>query len=431
MKDNLQSSILVALDMGAHNFKAMAAEFTDNGLLRVLGVEESSHKSCIDHGVVDNTTDAGFMINHVLKLLGNRIRINNIHNTFVCVGGRTIKVVPVSSSRDQIRKRPITSALLEEMEWECKEKIERKYPNIQVLDLVPYYYKLDGEEQDDAPKPGQEAMLLEAHFMAFVGMREYEERIRGSFDRSTVQLEHAYARPDALLNALASDDDMKDGCAILDLGAQTSTLSVFKGTQYLDTQVIPLGGYDISETISNLGIQMKYAEHLKCTYGCALPNMVQANQKYVVRGLDGQKISISTHQLATVINEKLVEILMPLIETLNKYSSRLKILYVTGGGALLHGLIEFIQQHTTIAVEYGSHALWLEADTQDQYYMPHYSSLVGTLMLGAAYREKHPQKPYKKDKRIIDIFKAKTLEIFTPNDLVDPEEENKNLKRRQ
>jgi cell division protein FtsA len=181
----------------------------------------------------------------------------------VCVGGRTIKVVPVSSTRDQIRKRPVTPALLEEMEWECKEKIERKYPNLQVLDLVPYYYKLDGDEQDEAPKPWQETMLLEAHFMAFVGMREHEERVKGSFDRSTVQLEHAYARPDALLNALASDDDMKEGCAILDLGAQTTTLSVFKGTQYLDTQVVPLGGFDISEAITELGISMKYAEYLK------------------------------------------------------------------------------------------------------------------------------------------------------------------------
>jgi cell division protein FtsA len=419
MKDNLQSSILVAIDMGAHNFKAMAAQFTDNGLLRVLGVEESSQKNCVDHGVVENTTDAGFMINHILKLLSNRIRINGIHNTFVCVGGRTIKVVPVSSTRDQIRKRPVTPALLEEMEWECKEKIERKYPNLQVLDLVPYYYKLDGDEQDEAPKPWQETMLLEAHFMAFVGMREHEERVKGSFDRSTVQLEHAYARPDALLNALASDDDMKEGCAILDLGAQTTTLSVFKGTQYLDTQVVPLGGFDISEAITELGISMKYAEYLKCKYGCALPDMIQTNQKYVVRGVDGQKLSITTHQLATIINEKLLTILTPLFETLNKYASRLKVLYVTGGGVMLNGLIEYIQQHTTVTVEYGSHALWLEADTEDQYYIPQYSSLVGTLMLGAAYREKHPQKPYKKDKRIIDIFKEKTLEIFTPSDLVD------------
>lgn len=422
MKDNLQSSVLVAMDMGAHSFRAMAAEFTDNGLLRVLGVEESSQKCCINHGVIDNTGDAGFMINQILKFLGNRIRVNNVHSTFLCVGGQTIKVVPVCASRDQVRRRAISSALLDEMEKECKEKIENKYPEVQVLDLVPYFYKLDGVDQDEAPSVGQEAMLVESHFMAFVGRREYGERIIGSFDRSTVQLEHSYARPDALLNALATDQDMQQGCAILDLGAQTSTISIFKGTQYLDAQVVPLGGFDITEAITQLGIPMVYAEHLKCNYGFALPELVQTNQRYIVKGTNGQQVPITTSQLAGVISKTLGEILTPLIDTLNKYASRLKVLYVTGGGAMMQGIIEYIQQHTTVSVEYGSHAPWLVANTDELYYMPRYSSLVGTLMLGAAYRAKHPQKPYKKNKPLIERVTEKTLQIFTPNDLVDNQE---------
>ena len=423
MKNNLQSSVLVAMDMGAHSFRAMAAEFTDNGLLRVLGVEESSQKSCVDHGVIDNTGDAGFMINQILKLLGNRIRVNNIHSTFLCAGGRTVKVVPVCASRDQVRKRPITSTLLDDMEKECKDKIEKKYPEVQVLDLVPYFYKLDGVEQDDAPTIGQEAMLVESHFMAFVGRREYGERIKGSFDRSTVQMERSYARPDALLNALASDQDMQQGCAILDLGAQTSTISVFKGTQYLDVQVVPLGGYDITEAITNrLGIPMVYAEHLKCNYGFAMPDVVQTNQRYMVKGVNGQQVPITTCQLAGEISKKLDEIIAPLIETLNKYANRIKVLYVTGGGAMLQGIIEYVQQHTIVSVEYGSHAPWLVANTSDLYYMPRYSSLVGTLMLGAAYRAKHPPKPYKKNKPLIDKFTETTLQIFTTSELVDNHE---------
>ncbi len=74
MKNNIQSSVLVAVDMGSQTFRAMAAEIISTGAIRVLGVEESSLKCCVHQGVVDNTSDAGYMLTNIVKLLGNRIR---------------------------------------------------------------------------------------------------------------------------------------------------------------------------------------------------------------------------------------------------------------------------------------------------------------------------------------------------------------------
>ena len=416
--DNItNNSLLVAMDMGSHSFRAMAAEMTDTGALRVLGVEESSQKSCVTRGVVDNTTDAGFMLNNVLRLLGNRIRANSLHSTFVCIGGRTVKIYPVSSTRDQVRKREVSQSLLDEMEAECRNKIEDKYPGVKVLDVIPYYYTLDGVEQDYPPLPDQRAMMVESHFMAFVGRKEEAERVDSSFKRSTISVEHAYVRPDALMNALASDDDMERGCAVLDLGAQTTTLTVFKGTQYLHNQVVALGSHDITEAIASLGLQMHYAEHLKCTYGMASPDQVVSNRRYVLKGVDGEAVAITTRELAQIIREQIDQILKPLMETLNKDAGRLKVLYITGGGSMLQGIDSYIQRLTSVPVSYGSHACWLTADTPDECCMPKYASLVGTLLLGAAYREKHPQvKSYEKNKRIIETLKDTTLKLFSDQD---------------
>lgn len=416
--DNItNNSLLVAMDMGSHSFRAMAAEMTDTGALRVLGVEESSQKSCVTRGVVDNTTDAGFMLNNVLRLLGNRIRVNSLHSTFVCIGGRTVKIYPVSSTRDQVRKREVSQSLLDEMEAECRNKIEDKYPGVKVLDVIPYYYTLDGVEQDYPPLPDQRAMMVESHFMAFVGRKEEAERVDSSFKRSTISVEHAYVRPDALMNALASDDDMERGCAVLDLGAQTTTLTVFKGTQYLHNQVVALGSHDITEAIAGLGLQMHYAEHLKCTYGMASPDQVISNRRYMLKGIDGEAVAVTTRELAQIIREQIDQILKPLMETLNKDAGRLKVLYITGGGSMLQGIDSYIQRLTSVPVSYGSHACWLTADTPDECCMPKYASLVGTLLLGAAYREKHPQvKSYEKNKRIIETLKDTTLKLFSDQD---------------
>ena len=212
----LQSVPLVAIDMGSHSVRAMAAELTENNMLRILGVETSSKFPCVERGIVSNTSNSGYTISEILKFLSNRIHTESLPSAFVCVGGRTMQVVPVCSKRDQVRKREISQQMLDEMELECKKKVEAHNADVAVLDLVPYYYKLDGIEQEDQPRIDQRAAQIEAHFMAFVGKKDLEQKVIDSFNRSGKRLEHSYVRPDALLNVLTTESDAEKGCAILD-----------------------------------------------------------------------------------------------------------------------------------------------------------------------------------------------------------------------
>lgn len=410
----LQSVPLVAVDLGSHGVRAMAAEMTTGGLLRILGVETSNKFECVERGIVTNTSDAGFMINEVLKKLSNRVRVEALPSAFVCVGGRTMQVVAVHSTRDQVRRKEIAQPLLDAMEVECKQKIEARNPDVAVLDLVPYFYKLDGVEQEHQPTENQRAALVEAHFIAFVGKKELEQKIVDSFNRSAKRLEHIYVRPDALMNAITTDEDMANGCAILDMGAQTTTLTVYKGNQYLYNKVVPLGGYDITRDIEQIGISLAYAEQLKCKYGYASADMVSTNYRFRLPAptMPQGEVAVMATEIADIISARLEQMLTPLLDVLNAEASRFRVLYVTGGAAMLQGLVEYIQAKTSIPVMYGSHASWLTTDTLDEMCMPTYSSLVGTLLLGADYRNKHPEVTTSGE-GILDIIKEKTLTIFT------------------
>lgn len=411
----LQSVPLVAIDLGSDGVRAMAAEMTDEGVLRVLGVESSNKFPCVERGVVTNPTNAGYIINETLKLLANRIRVDALPSAFICVGGRTMQIVSVSSKRDQVRKREVQQELLDEMEAECRTKIETHNPDVAVLDLVPYYYTLDGKQQDYAPTPTQQAMLVQAHFMAFVGKRDLEQKVHDSFARSGKRMEHMYVRPDALLNALASDEDMENGCVILDLGAQTTTMTVYKGTQYLYNKVIPMGGYDITRDIEQIGISLAHAEQLKCQYGCACADRVEVNHRFRIPApkMPSGEVALMAKDLANIISTRLDQMVMPLLDILNKEADRFKVLYVTGGGSMLNGVIEYLQSKTKISVMYGSHASFLSADTEDEMCMPSYSSLIGTLLLGNIYRQSHPM-PVKQDNMpILEMLKQMTLDFFT------------------
>lgn len=413
MKKNIQSSILVAVDMGSQTFRAMAGEIDSTGLLRVLGVEESSQKCCVHHGVIENTGDAGYMLTSIIKLLGNRIGRELSGPVFVCVGGKTLQVVSLCSKRDWGRKRLIDAEVLVNMETECYDKVKNNYPGWVVLDLIPSHYVLDDKEQDDEPKPNQTAVLFDAYFNAFVGKEELKEKVKKTFDQtSSLCLEKMYTRPEALVNALANDD-MEEGCAVLDLGAQTSTLTIHKAGEYLHNEVLPRGGLDITKAIKQLGVSLSQAERLKCLGGVASATMVKANRQYSITSVDGDKVVISSLQLANIISACLDDMLAPLMEILNKEADRLKVLYVTGAGAMLKGVAEYIQSKTSVKVMYGSHASWLTTDTPNHYCLPQYASLVGTLLLGAEWRKSHVPVPnYHKNKPIIEIIKEKTLELF-------------------
>ena len=319
----------------------------------------------------------------------------------------------VFSKRDQVRKREVTRELLDEMEAECKQKIEARNPEVAVLDLIPTYFILDNKEQDYIPTPEQRAAIVETHYSAFVGLRSLEENVLESFARSSNHLEHIYVRPDALLCALTTDDDLPKGCAILDMGAQTTTLTIYKGNQYLCNKVVPQGGYDISRDIEAQGMSLPYAEKLKCQYGFAAPDLVPTNYRMRIPGLTGE-IIMDSCELATIIAAGLDRILEPLMQILRNYEDRVGVLYITGGASMLQGVEQYIQTKISIPVMYGSHAMFLTVDTPDEMCAPVYSSLVGTLLLGADYRINHPEQPNQLPKTgLMDRIKNTTLDMFS------------------
>ena len=411
---------LVAIDMGSHSIRSMAAERTGEGLLRILGADASSRKLCVERGVVINTSDASYSISESMKLLANRIQYPILMNSFVAIGGRSMKIVEVTSCRDQVHKREIPQELLEDMDAECKQKIEARNAQVAVLALVPYCYVLDGVAQAETPESTQHAARIEVKYVAFVGIKELEQKVLDSFIRTPKKIERTYARPDALMCALASDDDFQEGCAILDMGAQTTTLTVFSKGKYVLNRVVAQGGFDITRDIQQMGIGAKHAEVLKCKYGSALLQPGTENQCFRLPNptCEWESVVIRRGDLIATIEARLQQIMAPLWNDLRTYENQIRTIYLTGGAALLNGMVEYIQQFTSVPVALGSHAGWLTEDTPVEMRSPAYSALVGTLILGAFHREKHPDaEPMHDLRKQLEKFKktAQTslLDIFT------------------
>jgi cell division protein FtsA len=302
------------------------------------------------------------------------------------------------------------------MERDCKEKIESPNPEVAVLGLVPSFFKLDGVEQDDIPTSEQRAALVEAHYIAFYGRKAIDTQLQKSFSQAGRSIEHAFVRPECLLSAFATCDGnhiLMNGCAVLDMGAQTTSLTVYKGGQYLLNKVVPKGGYHITRMLEQQGMSFATAEVLKKKYGYASPEYVEKNVRMRIPASAeiGGDMVISSTELAEAIELKLQEILVPLMEELKKVEARISTLYITGGGSMMAGMAEYIQSRTTVRVQYGAHNLLLHRDTDEKYLSPQYTSLIGTILLGQDYRYTHKNQLVQKP-CFFDRVKESTLDMF-------------------
>jgi len=414
---------LVAIDMGSDSVRAMAARRIAPDLFEILGVEERSQKMgnvCVEQGVITQSSNAGYVIAEVLKLLANRIGVEELPTAFLSVGGQSMQIVAVHSKRDQARKKEISQELLDQMESECKQKIELRNPEVAVLGLVPSYFILDGVEQDDPPRADQRAALVEAHYIAFYGRKLMDTQLQKAFSQAGRSIEHAFVRPECLLSAFATCDGstvLLNGCAVLDMGAQTTSLTVYKAGQYLLNKVVPKGGYHITRMLEQQGMSFATAEVLKKKYGCASPDLVTKNVRLRVPASPeiGGDMVIASQELAEAIELKLKEILSPLIDELRKVEGRIRTLYITGGGSMMAGMAEYIQSQTSARVQYGAHNLLLKADTEEKYLSPQYTALVGTILLGQDYRDTHKNQLVRKP-GFFEKIKDQTLDMFIESD---------------
>ena len=414
-----ESLPLVAIDLGSDSVRVMAARRLAPDLFEVLGVEERAQKHgnvFVEQGIITQSGSAGYVIAELLRLLANRINVDELPTAFVSVGGQSMQIVAVHSKRDQVRKREVSQSLLDEMETECKMKIEQRNPEVAVLGLIPSFFTLDGVEQDNLPSPEQRAAVVEANYIAFYGRKVMDTQLEKSFSQAGRSIEHSFVRPETLLSAFATCDGnhvLMSGCALLDFGAQTTSLAVYKNGQYLLNKVVPKGGYHITRALEQQGVSFQTAEVMKKRFGCASPELVEKDLRLRVPSVseDGGDIVVTTRELAEAINVKLDEILAPLLDELHKVESRIKVLYITGGASMLQGLAPYLQSKTSLKVQYGAHNLLLHRNTEEKYLSPAYSSLVGTILLGQDYRDSHKNQLVPKP-GFFDRVRESTLDMF-------------------
>jgi cell division protein FtsA len=160
-----------------------------------------------------------------------------------------------------------------------------------------------------------------------------------------------YAASDVVLTA----EEKKDGCAIIDIGAAVTSVMIFKEGLLKTLDKIYIGGDQFSSAIAtSLNIPFDLAEEIKKSYGGVLSD--NHRQEEILVKKDQSYIPIKREAIYLAIEPlivRLVESICASLKASGMYHFLNKGLVVVGGGALLAGLIEKIEEVSNLSVRLG------------------------------------------------------------------------------
>jgi len=233
-------------------------------------------------------------------------------------------------------------------------------PQRSVIHSIPIGYTLDGEHgiADPLSMVGNR-LGVDMHVLTSENapLRNLELCI----SRSHLSVEALVATPYAAGLACLVEDEMEMGCACIDIGAGTTTLSIFLNGRFVWCDAIAIGGHHVTMDIARgLSTRVEDAELIKLRQGTALQGVGDDQAMLTVMPIAEEE----RDQPFQVPRSHLVRIIRPRVEeTLELIRDRLarsgfseavgKRLVLTGGGSQLNGMTEVARRILSRSVRLG------------------------------------------------------------------------------
>ena len=227
------------------------------------------------------------------------------------------------------------------------ENLEIPLIDMDILDVAPQEFKIDNFLPDTPV--GVLGNHIEGRFLNIVARASIKNNLERCFEQAKIKIADLLIAPLVTANAVLSESERRSGCALVDFGADTTTISVYKGNILRFMTVLPLGGNCITRDITSLRIEEEEAESLKITYADA--TYEEEGEEKATCQLEDEERTIELGMLNDIIGARVEEIIDNVWNQiqLSGYDDKLLAgIIITGGTANLKNLDEVLRKRTKI-----------------------------------------------------------------------------------
>ncbi len=337
------AEFIVAIELGSSKITGIAGRKNTDGSISILAIAQENGDTCIRNGVVRNIEKTVQALSNIVKKLEATLKTHIAH-VYVGFGGQSIMGVKNTNVRELSTESEVTQDMINEL---MDANRSMQYPDKQILDAVTLEYKVDNQYQAEPPV-GVPCKRLEGNFLNILCRREFYRRLKKCFDQANISILDMYISPLALADSVLTDAEKRGGCALVDLGADTTTVSIFHRNILRKLSVIPLGSANITKDIASLQIEEGDAERMKLKYASAFTdgNDIDTTKHYAIES--DRFIEMSKFvEIVEARTREIIENVKSLIP--DEYSEKLLGgIILTGGGCNMNNIERAFRLYTHI-----------------------------------------------------------------------------------
>lgn len=324
---------IVAIELGSSKLTGMAGKRNSDGSIQIFAYAREEASAFIRKGIIYNINKTVLGLTSIINKLEEQLEAE-IAKVYVGIGGQSLHSEKNFVVEHLPRETAITPDIVNQL---IANNRQTRYPDRDILDVIPQEYKVKNTNHLDPV--GIISNEIEGHFLNIVARTSVKRNIITCFEQAGIEIAGFFISPLVLADAVLQENEMRLGCALIDCGADTTTVAIYKQGLLRHLAVIPLGGNNITKDICSLQIEEEDAEMLKCTYGSGftLPDENSDDDKYPIN----ESRNIQAKLLNEIVGARTEEIVANVRNQimLAGYSDKLTAGYVlTGGGANLRNL---------------------------------------------------------------------------------------------
>ena len=336
------ADFIVAIELGSSKMTGIAGRKNLDGSINVLAVVKEDSTDCIRKGIVYNIDKTAQALMTIVKKLENNLKTKITH-VYVGVGGQSIRSVKSVN----VKNLPVETTVSQDMINELMDANRNmSYPEQEILDAATQEYKVDSQYQIDPV--GIQCTRLEGNFLNILWRKTFYRNLNKCFDNAGIAIAEMYLAPLALAESVLTTAEKRSGCMLVDLGADSTTVSVYSKNILRHLAVIPLGSNNITKDIASLQMEDKDAENMKIKYGCAYTDNddIDNTKKYPI---DNDR-SVDSRKFIEIVEARMLEIIENAwYQIPNEYVDKLLGgIVLTGGGANMKNIEQAFRNTTHI-----------------------------------------------------------------------------------
>lgn len=364
--------IFAVINLGSSNITGMLATRLPNGKINPIAYCQRNSRNSIVHGYIHNITEASAIIDSIVDELNQSLQSAEIKKVYVGLD--------CQSMRSHLHKAKLSfgseGVILDHQHIQelYNEALGVTFPQQSTLQIATPSYLIDGKREYN-PK-GVRCHTLEASYQIITVREDIKRNIYEVFESKLgLTIEEILISPIAEAAVSLTREEMSLGCAYINIGAGTTSISLYKGRLLNALHVLPLGGHNVTKDLTHLRLLEQDAEYIKLKYG-SMDTEVKKQETITATSTTGTGDKIlSRFDINNYINARMNELTENIKSILSEviHNTQINYLVFSGGGARIKGYLQSLN-YDSARLAYARYDI-LNDPTQDNLLIDYQSAL--------------------------------------------------------